>query len=154
MSSQRLKINTPPVIHQLLDGEVIVVNLDSGTYYSLDGTAATIWEAIDRGASLGETIADAAARYDAPAAAVERAVTTFVDELRREELVVAEAANGAERPGPTRTNGAPAARVTFTEPVLNKYTDMQELLLLDPIHEVDESGWPNTPDGSTRAAGA
>jgi hypothetical protein len=29
-------------------------------------------------------------------------------------------------------------------PVLNKYTDMQDLLLLDPIHEVDERGWPNS----------
>ena len=26
---------------------------------------------------------------------------------------------------------------------LGKYTDMQELLLLDPVHEVDEAGWPN-----------
>jgi hypothetical protein len=27
--------------------------------------------------------------------------------------------------------------------VLERYTDMQELLLLDPIHDVDESGWPH-----------
>jgi hypothetical protein len=27
---------------------------------------------------------------------------------------------------------------------LNKYTDMQDLLLLDPIHEVDAAGWPST----------
>jgi hypothetical protein len=26
---------------------------------------------------------------------------------------------------------------------LHKYTDMEELLLLDPIHDVDETGWPN-----------
>jgi hypothetical protein len=25
---------------------------------------------------------------------------------------------------------------------LNKFTDIKELLLLDPIHEVDEAGWP------------
>jgi hypothetical protein len=28
-------------------------------------------------------------------------------------------------------------------PVLERYTDMQELLFLDPIHDVDESGWPH-----------
>ena len=33
----------------------------------------------------------------------------------------------------------------FTNPVLEKFTDMAELLLLDPIHEVDDSGWPNKP---------
>ena len=33
-------------------------------------------------------------------------------------------------------------------PVLNKYSDMQDLLLLDPIHDVDEeAGWPtNKPN--------
>ncbi|MGV1034803.1 MAG: hypothetical protein ACOYBP_06235 [Microbacteriaceae bacterium] len=29
-----------------------------------------------------------------------------------------------------------------TEDVFLKYTDMSELLMADPIHEVDEDGWP------------
>jgi hypothetical protein len=34
--------------------------------------------------------------------------------------------------------------LAFTQPVLEVYTDMQDLLLLDPIHEVDEeAGWPS-----------
>jgi hypothetical protein len=33
-------------------------------------------------------------------------------------------------------------------PVLNKYTDMQELLLLDPIHDVNAQGWPESPESS------
>jgi len=36
-----------------------------------------------------------------------------------------------------------AERPPFTKPELHKFTDMQDLLLFDPIHEVDESGWPN-----------
>ncbi len=38
----------------------------------------------------------------------------------------------------------------FTNPVLEKFTDMADLLLLDPIHEVDESGWPNKPPDSEK----
>ena len=35
----------------------------------------------------------------------------------------------------------------YEPPQLMKYTDMQELILLDPIHDVDEKGWPHTkPD--------
>jgi len=30
----------------------------------------------------------------------------------------------------------------FRAPVLNVYADMKDLLLLDPIHDVDEVGWP------------
>jgi hypothetical protein len=38
---------------------------------------------------------------------------------------------------------------SFEPPTLEHYTDMEYFLLLDPIHEVDESGWPHAP-----AAGA
>ena len=33
-------------------------------------------------------------------------------------------------------------RPVFKPPLLKRYTDMQELLILDPIHEVDDTGWP------------
>jgi len=35
-----------------------------------------------------------------------------------------------------------AARPAFEPPVLTTFSDMQELLWLDPIHEVDDAGWP------------
>ncbi len=34
------------------------------------------------------------------------------------------------------------SNVPYAPPALETYTDMQELLLLDPIHDVDETGWP------------
>jgi len=37
----------------------------------------------------------------------------------------------------------PAGRPPFVKPILQKYTDMADLLLLDPIHEVGEQGWPH-----------
>ena len=30
----------------------------------------------------------------------------------------------------------------YSKPILQKYTNMADLLLLNPIHEVDEQGWP------------
>ena len=30
----------------------------------------------------------------------------------------------------------------YTAPKLATYSDLQDLLLLDPIHDVDETGWP------------
>jgi hypothetical protein len=127
----------PPVIHQTLDGEVIAVNLDTGVYYSLVGTAAAIWETLDGGASVEDAISHAAVRYEAPRSDVEAAVVRFIDELRAEGLVVEAAVDGPAPPTP-EPSGAP-----FAPPALAKFTDMQELLLLDPIHEVDETGWPH-----------
>ena len=34
------------------------------------------------------------------------------------------------------------AGVAYTEPSLSVFSDMQDLLLLDPIHDVSEAGWP------------
>ena len=31
----------------------------------------------------------------------------------------------------------------YQAPSLEKYSDLQDLLLIDPIHEADESGWPS-----------
>ena len=33
-------------------------------------------------------------------------------------------------------------RLAFTPPKLERYTDMQEIILLDPVHKVDSQGWP------------
>src|SRR5271170_7803644 len=122
----RFRVNTPPVIHQTLDGEVIAVNLDTGTYYSIDGTGAEIWAAIERGASVEEAAAGAVARYGA-AGEVEPAVTHFVEELVGEELFVA--AEGVGAPAPSNEaaviDGAPTPR--FTPPGLNRFTDLQDL---------------------------
>jgi hypothetical protein len=34
--------------------------------------------------------------------------------------------------------------VNYQKPVLEKFTDMQDLILLDPVHDVNPKGWPHT----------
>jgi hypothetical protein len=148
------KVNTPPVIHQTLDGEVIAVNLDSGTYYSIAGTGATVWGALETGATVEGAVDELLLRYEGERGSIEASVRTFVDELVAEELV-SPAENGAA-PRPAATAAGGEARQPFAEPRLERYTDMQELLMLDPIHEVDEQGWPSSldPDPGRSEAGA
>jgi hypothetical protein len=67
-------------------------------------------------------------------------VSAFIDQLVAEALVDAEPAPEA---GDDMTAASAAAPQEFVEPLLQKYTDMEEMLLLDPIHEVDEHGWPS-----------
>jgi hypothetical protein len=146
LPTSRFRIATPPVIHETLDGEVIVVNLDTGVYYSLAGVAAEIWAAVEAGASTTQTAADLHARYDAPHAEIEGAVARFVHELEHEQLISGDGDAG-QQPASV-LNGTPRPR--FVEPELRKHTDMKELLLLDPIHEVGEAGWPHSAAGDAR----
>lgn len=137
----RFRPNSPPVLHETIDRETIIVNLEIGTYYSLNPSATSIWTGLESGASLA---AIAAALADCSGAEPERIdgeVRAFVQKLAAAELVV-EGQGGIE---PDELDldwpeGAP-----FDSPALSTYTDMQELLLLDPVHDVGVGGWPQRP---------
>jgi hypothetical protein len=149
MTGTRYRVNRPSVIDQTIEGEVIMINLETGTYYSLIKSAAEIWSLVESSVSLDAIVNDLAARYEVPSERVQPTVLQFLGELEREKLIVQ--ANGQIEPNgqidgrPSRIEGparSPAAE-PFEPPVLEKFEDMQDLILLDPVHEVDENrGWP------------
>lgn len=144
--SARYRINKPAVIHEAFEDEVVVVNLDSGTYYSLDGVGAATWEFIERRATLDEMIEGVAGQYVGSRAAIDQALRQWVDELQHEGLIApcgAQEVLGAAEPTPHTSRGPQPAQRPFATPVLHTYSDMTQILMLDPIHEVDEMGWPN-----------
>jgi hypothetical protein len=148
----RFRVKSPEVVHETIDGEVVIIHFDTGNYYSLDHVGADVWGLVEHGATLQQIVEGLGRRYDGDQGNMEAAVQGFVDELLRENLVVGEdtgeATSSGNRPAPTQA-GQQIERPGFVPPFLHKYTDMQELLLLDPIHEVDETGWPSVqPDAS------
>lgn len=144
-SLTRFRINSPKLIHETIDEEVIIINLDDGNYYSLDKVGASIWGFVESGATVGETAEAIAHRYEGSRAGVETAVNQLIAELQQEDLIVPDDAKKPQRIKRLDVRieaGSETEKPSFEAPILHKYTDMQDLLLLDPIHEVDESGWP------------
>jgi hypothetical protein len=133
------RVNDKSVVQETFDDEVIVVNLDAGAYYSLEGAGARVWSLIGAGTGLDQIVAALEQEYDGPPAQMRAATESLLRELLEESLVL-EDGTAAAAVGTGRE--APAARPPFAAPRLTKYTDMRDLLILDPIHEVDESGWP------------
>lgn len=141
----RYTINSPMVIQETMDGEAVIVNLETGTYYSLDNSGGRIWNLLLDGASASEITAMFCRTSTSSRDDIQRAVTDLVEQLCREALLVA-----ANRTPMVSTEDSGGERQPFVPPVLHTYTDMQELLLLDPIHEVDDTtGWPHKKDEST-----
>jgi Coenzyme PQQ synthesis protein D (PqqD) len=147
--SRYYRPNTPKVLFQAFEDETVLINLDSGNYYSFAGSGALIWDRLVRGDSVSSVIDNLQERFgnkDGIAPAVEE----FVRELVEENLVV----EAAREPCKVVEQGAPQnfTLSQFERPVLQKYSDMQDLLLLDPIHEVDETGWPHArpPESSAK----
>jgi len=142
--SKRHRVSSPRVMHETIDDEVIVIDLKTGSYYSLRAAGAEIWRGVERGLAEDEIADQLGARYDGSAAEIAAAVSELLRELSAEELI--ESANGAEGPSPVElSQAAPddSPRERFQPPVLEKHTDMQDLILLDPVHEVDARGWPH-----------
>lgn len=137
-------INKPHVISEVVDGEAIIVNLESGAYFSLRGTGGTIWNLIEQGFGLDDIQKQFVEQYDGDPATMQTAVVQLIDELEAEKLVTVQPVNNG-LPCHREANHPEEKRQPFEKPVLDKYTDMADLLLLDPIHDVDESGWPHTP---------
>jgi hypothetical protein len=122
----------------------VIIHLAQGTYYSLNQSAAAIWQLLQQGANLAEITTQLCTLYQSSSGEITRSLPNFVSELVQEQLIVS-------------TNPSPSTNVvvnavtppqeftghSFIIPTLQKFTDMQELLLLDPIHEVDHSGWPH-----------
>lgn len=131
------RINLPRVAHETLDNETIIIDFDKGTYYSLSGTAYRIWSLIEQGSSVEAIIDQITACYSGEEEKIEAAVRQFLGKLVQAEMIVE--TNGALSvvPFPAVVHKEP-----FTPPLLEEYTDIQDLLLLDPIHEVGKHGWP------------
>jgi hypothetical protein len=141
------RINTPDVTHELVDGEVIIVNVVTGAYYSLNGSAATIWGWLDGGAEV-EAIAKRIAGVNGSSQeSISADLLRFTKELQSEGLITPlQSATIPAAPFDERTTDG---IVPYASPKFDKYSDMEELLLVDPIHEVSPHGWPETPPGKT-----
>jgi hypothetical protein len=143
----RYRVNTPYVIAETIGGETIIVHLSTGCYFNLGGTAVEIWEGIADEQPTSSITTQLVLHYDASPGEVEAAVSRLLEELQREELIVAM----DDEAVPVATESTPepaAARAPFVEPSVSKFTDMQDIILLDPVHEVDARGWPHADPAS------
>lgn len=124
-----------------------MINLKTGAYYNLNASGALIWALLPRdgGVASSDVVALLQEQVDEGARLGDE-VAVFLDQLLDEELVVP--VDGAESPVAPSSGGAAqplTASSGWESPSLTRFDDMQDLLLLDPVHEVDEKGWPHLP---------
>jgi hypothetical protein len=147
----RYRLNEPDVSHESFEDEILVINLKNGNYYSLLGTAIPAWLLLAKGVSVDEVSQALSRSSQADLALVSAAVSSFVNELEKENLLVL-VPNAAP---PANLPAVPLPKA-FSPPRFDRYTDMQQLLLMDPIHEVDDTGWPmaRNPNQNQNGQGA
>lgn len=133
------EINVPDVVGETVDGEVVIINLKDGNYHSLVDVGSAIWGWIEAGHDVDAMNAALSSRFPESASEVSRDMADFLAQLEQESLIRAGTGDLAVQ--------APDLGILdtldgYAKPELNSYRDMQDLLLLDPVHEIDETGWP------------
>jgi hypothetical protein len=132
-----LEIAVPACAAEDLNDEVVALNVETGVYFSIRGLAAVVWRDLAAGHAI-ETVA----ALVTTATGSGDAVLDLVSQLQEHGLM-------------RRSSGAPATSQPAMAAALESgsrdltfeiYEDMKDLILSDPIHDVDAvAGWPARP---------
>jgi hypothetical protein len=139
------RINEPNVIYQTFDQEVVAVQLNTGSYHTLPGIAGEAFLLLGATGSTAQTVAaKLAAKYDAPVATIEQDVQIFIGQLLDQMMVVSIAgAEGTAVPRSLEPVQPEAHLAPYIAPRLESFSDLEGLVLIDPVHDVAAAGWPN-----------
>ena len=134
-NTTRLEVASPDCVAEDFDGEIVAINLNTGRYFSMRGLSGAVW----RDLAAGHAVEDVRRELTAANAVLGEKFDTFVRTLTDNALLRRATTNGA----PPRGGESAGAASGDANLVVECYDDMKELLLADPIHEVDEQvGWP------------
>jgi hypothetical protein len=76
------------IIVQKGSQEVLLFNMDDGSYYALNEVGNRIWELCDGTHGMAEMVGMLAKEYDAPAETIEADILEVLEDLRTKNLVV------------------------------------------------------------------
>lgn len=144
MEEARFRTLTPFVVSELIDDELVIMSLRSGNYYSTRLIGAAVWICIENGLSRAEIQDALCSSYRDVPDSIDTDLAAFLEHLTQEGLIEPEPRGGDTKPESMlgELPKLPSTGESFQLPVLEIHTDMQDMLLLDPIHDVDEAGWP------------
>lgn len=132
-----LSVPRDRVSAERLDGDVIAVNVETGAYFSMSGTAADVWTVASSGAPSDEWLRclDGAYGTEVPRADIQRFLHACIDNDLLEQT------SEASDQSVILPNDWP--RDQWIPPRLEVFEDLRDLLLVDPIHEASVVGWPS-----------
>jgi len=80
--SSACKVVAAPNVHaRRFDDELIILDLEKGFYFGLNGVGAAIWEGLARGMNLREVVHSLHTEYDAPESQLMEDAKVLVDQL-------------------------------------------------------------------------
>jgi Coenzyme PQQ synthesis protein D (PqqD) len=75
------------IIAQEAHGQTVLLRLSDGSYYTLEGVGAAVWDLCEAHITFDEIVRDVCANFEAPPDVVRSDVREFIDELVAERLL-------------------------------------------------------------------
>ena len=120
------------------DGQFVILNFVTGEYYAFDKASSAVLRSLTTGCSSEAVVRELLKRYGEDCGAAAK-VEAFLSELLGLEIVVP----GGDAGGDAGSFLAVMQDEAMPDLQFERHTDVADLLLMDPIHEVDEQmGWP------------
>lgn len=135
------KLNEEKMFYDYADGQAVVINYQTGMYYGMGLLGSALLDRIIAGKNVDEIIMAVKGLPQCPPDIEER-VHNFVKELQEKEIII----NGPAVPGGAEPLSKEVAEDGF-DLKLDMFAEMADLLLADPVHDVDmQEGWPKLKD--------
>lgn len=129
-------LNDSKMFADVSDGTAVIINAETGIYYELNPLGTEIYSNIIEGSSTEDVLTSLQAIKGAPDDIASQ-FENFISSLKEHGIIV----EGPENNIPPSINTTVVEKDNFTMTVTD-FSDAQELLLADPIHEVvEETGW-------------
>ena len=133
-----LEVAEPHCATEVMSDEVVALNVETGIYFSMRELGAALWSDLAAGHPVEDLASQMRAAHGSDAALVE-----FVSQVREHGLM--RATDARLEPGDSAVSAA--LRSGRDQLVFEVFEDMKDLILSDPVHDVDETrGWPNPRD--------
>lgn len=131
------QLNAEKMFFDMADGQAVVINFLTGIYYGSTALGSVILERLVNG-SDPEKIAEAIKALPDCPEDFDARLNAFIDKLKENEILIA----GETVPGGDEPIGDAALADGF-DLKLDEFSEVQDLILADPVHDVDvEQGWP------------
>lgn len=134
---KKYRIDESQFFYDYADGLAIIINSTTGIYYGINTFGSAIFNNLVKGVSPASILEQLQHLSNCPLE-IESTFSDFITRLQNFNLLIAEEQEGAEA---HPFNESIAADGFFFE--VEEFAEIQEILLADPIHDVDSDyGWP------------
>lgn len=123
------KIAGPDIVFEEFDDDLVVLNLSTGQYFDFNKAAQSLWDVLSCAGDVNEIGRALKNPHD---------LAPFVEDLIRYQLL----AEGSDTQPLSETAIHLLQEIT-EKPTVDRYDDLADLIVADPIHDVDtQEGWP------------